>query len=97
MQTSSKVYNLFLLNERKELARYKNIFLHSLEKIEMAEKQLQLRTNANSSNKKLPPSPAVLVEAIVRESDCLLNSLKVSYKEAEEDGETTYLHSLLTS
>lgn len=92
-----KIYNLFILPEIKDFNRYKNIFLHSQEKIstEMQRHRARLALPAPPTKKGLP-SPAQLIELFNAETAALMNCIRNSYKE-EEHPETSYLHSLVTS
>jgi hypothetical protein len=84
-----------VLQDNKDLSRYKNIFLHSLEKVkEEIEKHLQ-KLNLAISKKNLP-NPGTIIEVFIQESENLMVCLQNSYKE-EEIQETSFLHSLVTS
>jgi hypothetical protein len=78
-----------------ELARYKNIFLYSLEKVR-EEMATHLQKLNNATSKRTLPNPASMVQLFIQETDYLLIGLQNSYKD-EEHPESSYLHSLLTS
>ena len=90
------VYELFVLTENKEFSRYKNLFLHSLDKI--GEQMTSYRQKVNNPNvpPKRLPNPSELTEVFIRQSEILLQSLKNSYQE-EDHSEMAHLHSLLCS
>lgn len=84
-----------MLQDNKEYNRYKNIFLHSVEKIDKEIEQYRIKVN-NPTNSKKVASPSTIIEAINKETESLLVSLKNTYKE-DDTQELTYLHSLLAS
>lgn len=84
-----------MLQENKELSRYKNIFLHSLEKVKEELERHTQKLNGCTSKKGLP-NPGAVVEVFIQEADNLMVCLQNSYKE-EENQETSFLHSLVTS
>jgi hypothetical protein len=87
---------LFVVQDNKEYNRYKNIFLHSIEKIDKEIEQYKYKINNPSLNPKKIASPSTIIEAINKETDSLLVSLKNTYKE-DDTQELIYLHSLLAS
>ena len=95
MQIHKTIYELFVLTENKEYSRYKNLFLHSLEKITDEIAKYRHKVNHPTSSKKIP-SPSVIVESIIFQSEVLIQSLKNSYQE-EDRHELTYLQPLLCS
>jgi hypothetical protein len=95
LETCRKIYELFVVSGVAELSRYKNLFLYSLEKIkdEMAS---HLQKLANCQGKRGMPNPVSIIQVFIQEEENLLVCLQNSYKE-DEQPETSYLHSLLTS